>query len=239
MEGMISDIFAYLLGLGQSILGVLLFAPAVYDAARQNDIPFSIALVIALLSGISTLLGQSVILFVNRVRPPRFIASILLNGAVYTANLFIWAVTTFIAGRVIAGVAIPLGDAIRITSLTAAPMIFGVLILIPHFGPLIGHLLSVWGFLIALQSVSILYQVGFWPTLIIIGSGWLLTLLISKTIGKPITAIMQRLRRWVAGTDLDETGNAIRTTISRTLNADSAEARELGLAKSKGGRRSA
>jgi hypothetical protein len=149
------------------------------------------------------LFGQSVALFVNKVRPGRFIASLILNGIIFIISWIVWIMAIWLAARPIAAVDVPLGTATRIIALSAAPLVFGWLILIPYLGTGIGRLLSVWSFLIALGAVRYTFQLDFLPALICVGAGWLLMWLVSVTIGRPFVALRNLIWNRVAGTALD------------------------------------
>ena len=69
------------------------------DAYRQiNQVPsgFAIALLIVLIAGISQTLGQCIVLFVNRVRPIRFIFSILVSGVLFVCSFLFWGYSKLI-----------------------------------------------------------------------------------------------------------------------------------------------
>jgi hypothetical protein len=63
--------------------------PRVAEVVEQYPETGRVILVIAILGGAGLLLGQSVILFVNRVRPLRFALSLLLNDVIFTISLLI------------------------------------------------------------------------------------------------------------------------------------------------------
>ncbi|MEZ4622284.1 MAG: hypothetical protein R2867_43190 [Caldilineaceae bacterium] len=161
----------------------LQFDPTVLQLIDGGVMGLSTAASIAFVGGVSLLLGQSVILFANRVRPPRFLASLLLNGVLYVGNLLVWAWAVRVMARVLLQVRIPPDESVTLMLLTAAPMVFGFLILMPYLGPFIGRLLNVWSFLITYQLVALVYGIGWRDVLWVVGAGWLLTLLLSNTIG--------------------------------------------------------
>lgn len=224
----------YLSLLWEVVLRSLRLDQTVFQDATTGEwsifIPFSIAFV----GGVSLLLGQSVILFANRVRPPRFLASLLLNGVLYVGSLVVWAGAIRWAGWLIARERIPPDEIISIMMLTAAPMVFGFLILIPYLGPLINRVLNIWSFLIAYQIIMFRYEtMGRWQPWIIVGIGWLFTILINNTIGWPIISISQRIRNWVAGADLNRSTNELLATYAERLLPNPHEIEALGMAHSK------
>ncbi|MEM7127750.1 MAG: hypothetical protein AAF702_15555 [Chloroflexota bacterium] len=220
----------YLTRLWQTILNTLQFDQRVFQMVEDGSLGLAILIGVAFIGGVSLLLGQSVILFANRVRPTRFIASLLLNGILYIGSLVVWAGSMRLVGWSVAGEWIPRGDIVNIMLLTAAPMVFGVLILIPYLGPFINRFLNIWSFLIAYQIIIFKYQTAWWQALIVVGTGWLLSVLISNTIGWPIIAASRYIRNWVAGADLNQSTNELIERYGQILLADSQESSELGMA---------
>jgi hypothetical protein len=177
--------------------------PRVFEIVSQRPDDGWVILVIAIMGGASLLVGQSVILFVNRVRPARFAISLLLNGVVFAIGLLVWAAAIWLVGRLLFPNEISIGTVMRMVGLGAAPYLFGFLILIPYMGNFIGRVLTVWSFLVVLGGITFLAGGAFWPALVCTGLGWLLITVMSATIGRPIIAVRNILFRRVAGTDLD------------------------------------
>lgn len=192
--------------LGNVLRGIgeaLRLNPQVFEIVQRAPDTGWVILVIAILGGASLLIGQSVILFVNRVRPARFLISLLVNGLVFTIGLFVWALAIWMTSRVLYPNEIPFGTVLRLVGLGAAPYLFGFLVLIPYMGNFIGRVLSVWSFLVVLAAMTTLAGGNFGIALVCTGIGWLLITLMSLTIGRPIVALRNRLFKAVAGTSLD------------------------------------
>jgi hypothetical protein len=149
------------------------------------------------------LIGQSVILFVNRVSPSRFLVSLLVNGILFSISLVVWALSIWVVGQWLYPNDISIGTVMRLVGLGAAPYLFGFLVLIPYMGNFIGRVLSVWSFLIVLAGILHLTGGLLWPALVCVGLGWLLIALLTATIGRPIVALRNRIFRQVSGTSLD------------------------------------
>ncbi|NTU86055.1 MAG: hypothetical protein HGA45_43130, partial [Chloroflexales bacterium] len=84
--------FEFLFGVLQGIGEALRLNPRVFELVESGPNAGWVITLIAILGGASLLIGQSVILFVNRVRPARFAISLLVNGLVFTISLVVWAV---------------------------------------------------------------------------------------------------------------------------------------------------
>lgn len=159
-----------------------------YAMERQSGL----MLVLAILCGASLLLGQSVILFLNRVPPRRFGLSLLVGGLNFAINLIGWALVTWLAGLLLFDENVTVQKVLRLVALSSAPLIFGFLVLIPYAGMFIGRLLSVWSLLIMVEFVAAIYHSGFWAALLCVTLGWLLMQFFSATVGRPLI----RLRDW-------------------------------------------
>ncbi|MCG8346585.1 MAG: hypothetical protein MI924_02240 [Chloroflexales bacterium] len=193
--------------LWQTILLALQLDPALYQTVENSPQSTYLIFAVVMLAGASQLLGQSVALFVNRVSPSRFVASLILNGILFAVSLVIWAITIWLIGTFIFASETSLGKVIRIVCLGSAPLVFGFLILIPYLGTFISRVLSVWSFLIVLRGVGFSFQIGVIGSLICVGLGWLLILFLSDTIGRPVIFLRDRIWRRITGSSLEVTAH--------------------------------
>lgn len=161
---------------------------------------------IVFLAGMSVLLGQSVILFVNRVRRGRFFFSLVVNGIVFLITYGVWGLAVGLIAGLMFDVTLA-GEVyvIYLVGLSTAPLVFGFLILIPYMGPAIGKILNVWQLLIMTTAVQFSFQVGFIQAAICVGLSWLLMLGVSNTIGRPVVHLRNFIYRKVTGSELDAT----------------------------------
>jgi hypothetical protein len=195
--------FEFLGGVLRGIGEALRLNPLVFEVVESGPKAGWVITVIAILGGASLLVGQSVILFVNRVRPGRFVVSLLVNGLVFTMSLVIWAICIWLTGKVLFPNDITLRTVMRMVGLGAAPYLFGFLVLVPYAGAFIGKLLSVWSFLVVLAGVTYLAAGNLGVALVCVGIGWLLVTVMSLTIGRPIVALRNSVFKRVTGTSLD------------------------------------
>jgi hypothetical protein len=174
-----------------------------------------VVVTVALLAGASQLLGQSVTLLANRVSPGRFTISLLLNGIIFALGLLIWATTIWLVAGWLFAVPQSLNVVLRMVALGSAPWVFGFLVLIPYMGTFIGRVLAVWSFLITLGAIRFAFQVELWAALVAVGAGWLLMMLLSLTIGRPVVLLRNWLWQRIVGTRLDVSLHEILATITR------------------------
>ncbi|NJM08682.1 hypothetical protein HC891_24585 [Candidatus Gracilibacteria bacterium] len=208
--------------------------PQVY-AALTEDIraALPVALGVVFLSGISLLIGQSVILFLNRVPPIRFVISLLIQGVLLTAGLIMTAIVIWLSGLIVFRSDPEISAVITLTAVSYAPLAFGFLILIPYFGIFIEKLLYAWTLLILLFIIRFGFDTNFVAAVVCVGLAYGLRTVLSATIGRPLVALRNWILRRVIGTDqLAMTPDEIRAQVSAEL-LDSQRG-EPGLLRSSG-----
>lgn len=153
----------------------------------------AVLVTVAFIAGVSLLLGQSVVLFLNRVTRTRFLLSIALNGALYVVNLLIWSTVIWLIGRLAFDVQQPIGIAMMAVLLGSAPFVFGFFILVPYLGLIFTRVLYAWSLLVTIVMVESAFQIGWLRTIVCVGLGWLVLLLIDRTVGRPIVMVRDRV----------------------------------------------
>ena len=195
--------FDFLWYVWQGITQSMVLNPRVAEVVEQSPDSGWVVLAIAILGGAGLLLGQSVILLVNRVQPRRFALSLLMNGIVFASSLALWALTIWVIGRWIFPTQPNLILVMELIGLSAAPYVFGLFVLIPYLGEFAYRVLSTWSAVIATGATAYSFKVGWWPAFLLVGASWLVIWGVSNTLGRPILALRSRALRAVSGTTLD------------------------------------
>jgi hypothetical protein len=196
--------FTYLWG---GITHALRLDPGVFAYVEQYPQSAWVVAGIVFLAGASTLLGQSAVLFINRVRKSRFVISLITNGLIFVISYVVWGLIVWLVGRILFSVDPPWGQFVRMVGLSTAPLVFGFLVLIPWMGPFVGKVLNVWSLLILIAIVEQQFKIGFWGAAICVLLGWLASLALTNTIGRPIAALRNKLFQRVTGSKLDSTAD--------------------------------
>ncbi len=191
---------------GHALWGVLTFDRSTAEWFAANPFNGEISLTVAMLAGASTLLGDSAVLFFNRVRGIRFVVSLLLNGLGMVGLYVVQAVVLVFVGDAIVGHGPVAPFVIRGMLLSTAPMVFGVLALIPYFGPAIARLLQAWSVVALWVIVQVLYGTGLWPALLATLVAWGSMQVISWALAKPLGILGARIWRLVTGSPIMLTG---------------------------------
>src|SRR4051794_29107332 len=106
MEDVFEDVFEYLWSVLRAIQYGLTLKPdvvqAVHSYPRAEWIASDwIAFGVVMTAGISLLLGQSVILFLNQIKPSRFVLSLVANGLLLAIGWVIWSTTVWGIGHLL------------------------------------------------------------------------------------------------------------------------------------------
>ncbi len=191
---------------GHALWGVFTLDRSTAEWFAVHPANFEIAGTVALLAGISTLLGDSAVLFFNRVRGVRFAFSLLLSGLGMIGLYLVQALVLALVGDPIVGHEPVAPFVIRGMLLSTAPMVFGVLALIPYFGPAIARFLQAWSVVALWVIVQVLYGTGPWPALLVTLVAWGSMQLISWALSRPIAFVGARIWRLVTGSPIMITG---------------------------------
>jgi hypothetical protein len=202
-------ILVYLLLVWAAIVNTLWLNPRVLELVEQNPQSAWVVGGIVFLAGASTLLGESAILFINRVRKGRFFLSLITNGLVFMISYAVWGLTISIVGRIIFQVNPPWGQVVRMVGLSTAPLVFGFLVLIPWMGTFISKVLNIWSVLILIGIVQFEFKIGFGGAVMCVVFGWVLSLLFTNTIGGPVVKLRNKVFQKVSGSSLEQTNEDI------------------------------
>lgn len=206
---MLQDFFGFVGLVFEAASRAWRFDPGLLAWIDSHRLGVSLSVWVAILAGASTLLGNSVTLFLNRVHGLRFWFSIFLNGVALALLYAVQALMIFIAGFLVLGIPPQHAGIMVVVMLATAPMIFGFLVLIPYAGPGIAHILQAWSFLVLWSVVTASYGRGRWIGLLITLIGWGAMQLLSWAFAKPVTWIGDRIWRLVTGKPSMLTGHDI------------------------------
>jgi len=155
------------------------------------------ALWIAFLGGASLMLGQSVVLFANRVSRRRFAACLLVAGLVYVGGLAVWAVTIGLSALVFK-LDIPAGTITFAVCVGQAPLLFAFFCLIPYLGTSIQRILYWYSLLVVVAALSAVLDIRVWQAGLLAAIGWILRAGIDRALTRPLAGVRTWL--WRAST---------------------------------------
>ena len=154
------------------------------------------ALAIVLLAGLAEAAGESVVLFVNRVRPRRFVLSLLVSALIFAFTYLFLAGSVYAVAHLVIGPHVPLLTVTVMVGVAYAPRMLGFLAFLPYFGQPLALVLHGWSVLALLAGVSLV------QALAAVALGALLLAVLQRTVGRPFVYVATRLRWLTAGVRL-------------------------------------
>ncbi|WP_017301861.1 hypothetical protein [Nodosilinea nodulosa] len=161
-----------------------------------------LALVVVLLAGLSQGIGQSIILFINQVRPARFVLSLGINAVLFAFGFLALVLSTWLVTLTPWSQNMLLGQLVTVLGLAYAPLLFSFLGAMPYLGVPILNLLSVWHLLAMVVGFGAIAHLGIGSAFRYVVLGWILLQLLQNTVGRPIASLGKRIANRAAGVDL-------------------------------------
>ncbi|MBP0035670.1 MAG: peptidase [Roseofilum sp. Belize BBD 4] len=184
------------------VSSALTLNPEAFELINTLPLGGSVALIVVLAAGMAQAIGQSIVLYINQVKPIRFGFSLTCAAILFAIAYGFWALSVWFVGNILFNLNTQFGDVARIIGLSYAPQMLGFLVAIPYLGVPIGVILSIWSFLAVIVSFEVLTQLDTWAAFSCAALGWVFLQLCQRTIGRPITVLGHWLMNTVAGTQL-------------------------------------
>lgn len=153
---------------------------------------------VAALASLSTMLGHSAVLALNRIRGLRLLSTLVLNAVVLSFLRILQAAITWTVAGIVLGHPVPLLDLVIVALLSLAPQVFGVVTAMSHAGLFIGRVLEAWQYLVLVVGVSATFGVTLATALGITLVGWVVMQMVSRLLRVPATWLGSRL--WTLAT---------------------------------------
>lgn len=197
-----STLLADLPPFGRTVRLALGMNPDIYTLAQNATHGLRVALLIMLLAAVSEAVGQSVVLFLNRVRPWRFALAVGLAVVSNIIGYMLWSLVIWLAVRLVFGVQVDFVAALVVVGLAYAPQLFAFFEMTPYFGNLFNLALSLWT--MAAIVVAVRYGMGLelWQAGVTGVISWLAIQMWRRSLGRPIYALGRWLTRGAAGKPL-------------------------------------
>ena len=160
------------------------------------------ALVIVLLAGISQGIGQSVVLFLNQVRPSRFVVSLLINAVLFTGGFLALGLSTWLVTLLPGATIVPPSYLVIVLGAAYAPLLFSFLGAMPYLGLPILNILSIWNLLAMVVGFGAVTNLPISDSFRYVGLGWVLLQILQNTVGRPIAKLGKNMANRAAGVEL-------------------------------------
>ncbi|MEL7039616.1 MAG: CAAX protease [Cyanobacteria bacterium J06592_8] len=180
-----------------------------------SEVPegLAIALFVVLFAGLSQAIAQSIILFINQVKPIRFVLSLLINALLFVAGFLFLVFSTWLITLFPGSVKVSLITLITVFGLGYAPLVFSFLGALPYFGVPILSLLSVWHLLAIVVGFNAITEIGINASFSYVFLGWIALQILQQTVGRPIAKFSRWLTDTVAGVNLSTRRQDVRDIV--------------------------
>lgn len=212
MPAALADISAFLILTAELATGAIGFSVSAFVRAATSAEAQSIAILIAFTAGVSEMLGQSVILVVNRVPLYRFLASLAFTGATYALTVVTWGLAALLVApltRMGALTLADLGPVIGVLALAFAPRLFGVFAITPYFGAALGNIFEVWSMALAMFGLHVAFDMPIGAAVFAGGAGFLVSFAFRAFMGRLLAKPLGSLRQAISGSSLEKSPQQI------------------------------
>ena len=190
--------------------GVMQLRGDAYAGAVASRPGFLVALAIVLAAGLSEALGQSIVLFANRVKPARFVFSLFVDAVLFAFGYGFLVLSTWAVTRLPHAAHISLQALLVVFAMSYAPMLFAFLTALPYLGSGLMRVLRVWHLLAMVVGVAAVGAIDVFAAATYVWLGWIVMVLAQHSFGKPIVSLGTRLLDAVAGVNvIDDASVAI------------------------------
>jgi hypothetical protein len=157
---------------------------------------------IVALAGLSEAIGQSVVLFANRVKPVRFILSLIISAGISMVGYLVWVMSLWLVAQFVFDRSLGLSLVATTVGLSYLPLMLSFLALIPYAGHRLFQLLNVWASVVLVDLLRLTFSFALWQAVACAVIGLVFILLLRSTVGRPLRWLARKLRNIAAGTKL-------------------------------------
>jgi hypothetical protein len=176
--------------------------PDAFRAMERHPNGTLIAVIVILLAGLSQGIGQVIVLFLNQVKPIRFVLSLGIAALLFVFSTGFWVLSVWAVSHFIYGSDASFLKVFRVLGLAYAPLLWSFMVALPYLGVPIDVLLSIWSLLAFVRGFSVVTDLDRWQVLGSAILGWFVLQIMQRTIGRPAVALGRWVSDAVAGTPL-------------------------------------
>jgi hypothetical protein len=195
----VSSFWAYINTLFEVVGGVLTLDPQVFIVMRSAQAITGISLGVVVVAGLMRILGQSIVLFANRVRPSSFVVRIIASTLEFILDVLVMGIMLWLIARLLnPNSSLALGEILRTVPLAFAPYWLGALVLVPYMGIWIERGLKVYVFLALTVAFHGAFNQPFLTAVLSALIAWFSVLLLDSLLSWPITSATESVSRSLA-----------------------------------------
>ena len=163
---------------------------------------FTVAVLIVLLAGFSQAIAQAIVLFLNQVKPLRFVLSVLLNALLFLVGFYFLVFSTWLITLLPWNASVSFSALFKGLGVSYAPLLFSFLGALPYLGSPILAVLSIWHLLALVVGFGAIANVSAGAAFGYVALGWIVLQVLQNTLGQPIANLGKRITNTVAGVEL-------------------------------------
>jgi hypothetical protein len=207
----------------ESIRMALRLNPEIFALAMDTRQSIGVALAVVFFAAVSEAIGQSLVLFINRVRPWRYILAQAIAILSHFIGYLLWATVIWLAVWFIFGVREPFVATLAVVGLAYAPQLFAFFEMMPWLGNTFGLLLSLWSMAAVVVAIQYGMNLALWQAAATGLVSWAAIQLFRRSLGRPIYALGRYIQHGAAGSQMTFSlediyeGNLNREEYSTTL----------------------
>lgn len=191
-----------LASLPQIIRMAMRLNPSVYAAVQSSPMGIWIALIVVGMASISEALGQSVVLFINKVRPRRFVLALGISTFSQMVGFVLWAVSVWLICVYVFGASQGFIAIAAAVGLAYAPQLLAFFELTPYLGNTFAVILSLWSMVAIVVAIYVGTDLVLWQAILTSMLGWMAIQLWRRSLGRPVYAIGNWVQQRAAGSPL-------------------------------------
>jgi hypothetical protein len=189
--GSIWQFFTYILW---AIDASLTFDTSTFELVLNSPQARSVSIAVLVLAGLSHLFGQLIVLRINRAPVSTRAKAIALGTFLQVADFILWMLVIWIIAGTVFGSQRYIGDAFRVLSIAYAPMILGIIILVPYAGPSLFQGLRLWTVLSVTVATAVTFGLAPGAAAVCSIAGWLCHYILVQGIAR-LTGATKRTPR--------------------------------------------
>jgi hypothetical protein len=195
-------VFGQLGAFFDTVGGILSLDPNVILAVQTAPNGLTIAIVILLVATVSDVVGNSPVLFFNRMSPGRLATAMGVETVLSLVRLAIWVCSTAILLLVVKNGSVTLSNVVLVIGVGYAPMVWSFLVVIPTAGPFIRRLLIVWTLVTITASIAVASSASPWQAVPAPVVATLVIVVLYRSSNRLSVRMLGRLSRQFVGIDL-------------------------------------
>jgi hypothetical protein len=181
--------------------GILTLDANTIRAVQSAPSGLTVALWILLLGTLSDVIGDSPLLFINRMSPGRFWVALAIELVLSLVRLAIWLVSFWIL-LLLFNRSVSLSSIVLVVGIGYAPMLLSLFVVIPSVGPFIGRWLHAWTLVTILASMAVAVGASPWEILAPGAVAVLLILAVRRWSDRVSVAVLSGISRRLVGVDV-------------------------------------